>query len=367
VTVELRGVNTHNKGAHLMMIAVAHALRPDFTLTVSPNGSDYERRAELGYRQTLILNQASRASSVIGDIAPRKVREMFGLTARKEITGVLDAAGFAYSDSFSADRARREFGVVSELKKRGAKVVFLPQAFGPFTKPAQREWSGKLLRLADIVYVRDRTSLTHIESLDPTIAARLAPDFTVGLDTSGVRSRLDGAYGAIVPNQKMVSHAGLTESEYVEELTRAGRMFRAHGLKPVVVIHEFNDRRIGARIADALDCEVVEDADPLVLKKVLGAATAAVASRFHAIVSALAGGTPVVAHGWSHKYAELLRDFGVPEWHLKTDSGLEPLVERIIAAEKDGSLARVRERGEEIRSANRRMWDEVRDVLTPRS
>ncbi len=36
-----------------------------------------------------------------------------------------------------------------------------------------------------------------------------------------------------------------------------------------------------------------------------------IASRFHSLVFALSEGVPVLALGWSHKYQELLRPFGL--------------------------------------------------------
>lgn len=363
MTIELRGVNTHNKGAHLMMIAVSRALKGNHKLSVSPNGATYEKRAELGYRQTTILNQAITLSSVAGDAVPRKIRDMFGLTARKDITAVLDAAGFAYSDSFSAERAKREYKVVTSLKKRGARYIMLPQAFGPFTKPEQREWSRRLLLEADIVYARDRVSLGYVQNLDSGIKVELAPDFTVGLDTSAAQAEISGKFAAIVPNQKMLSHAGLSEQSYVDELVEAGYAFTRHGIRPVVIIHEFNDRAIGRRVAEKLECEVFEHDDPIVLKRTLGAASAAVASRFHAIVGALSAATPVLAYGWSHKYEELLADFEAPSWMLHPGRDVTAAVDALLSEQAEQVRERVAAQASSIKQTNARMWADIDSLL----
>ena len=42
-------------------------------------------------------------------------------------------------------------------------------------------------------------------------------------------------------------------------------------------------------------------------------------SRFHALVAALSQGIPVAALGWSHKYAELLGEFGLREFVFRHD------------------------------------------------
>lgn len=363
MTIELRGVNTHNKGAHLMMIAVSRALKATHKLSVSPNGSVYEKRAELGYRQTTILNQAVTFSSMVGDVLPRKVRDMFGLTARKDVTAVLDAAGFAYSDSFSPERAKREYKVVSSLKKRGAKYIMLPQAFGPFTKPQQREWSRRLMLEADLVYARDHASLEHVKRLDSAIKVELAPDFTVGLDTSSAHVEISGDYAAIVPNQKMLSHAGLSEQAYVDELVEAGTRFATHRLRPVVIIHEFNDRSIGRRVAERLDCEVFEHDDPIVLKRALGGAKVAVASRFHAIVGALSAATPVLAYGWSHKYEELLSDFDAPNWMLRPGGDVASAVDTLLDDQAEHTRQKVSAKSSTIKQTNVQMWADIEALL----
>ncbi len=46
-----------------------------------------------------------------------------------------------------------------------------------------------------------------------------------------------------------------------------------------------------------------------------------IGSRFHALVGALCQGVPVIATSWSHKYEELLGEYGVPELLLKPSDG----------------------------------------------
>jgi coenzyme F420 hydrogenase subunit beta len=53
-----------------------------------------------------------------------------------------------------------------------------------------------------------------------------------------------------------------------------------------------------------------------VLRALISRGDALVTSRFHAMISALATTTPVLVVGWSHKYAEVLREFDLEEWVL---------------------------------------------------
>ncbi len=360
--IEVRGVNTHNKGAHLMMLAVAQELTADNQLTMSPNGADFAARSAAGYQQTFVLNQAPGVTRVLGSAIPSGLRRAFGLVADNELTGVLDAAGFAYSDSFSPARAEREARLAVRWSRRGLPHVFLPQAFGPFTKPDQRRWSKSLLNSASLIFARDKVSLAFVQELGISSEVRLAPDFTVGLDVSAVPSQYTAPYAAIVPNEKLVTQGKVSQDAYVSSLIGAANSFDRAGLKPLVVIHEFNDRGIGELVCAATGAELFLHDDPMVLKRVLGDAEVAVASRFHAIVGALALGTPVAAYGWSHKYGELMEDFGFPEWVVSDSASLQDVV-RILVHAGDDTRTSLAHRARLIKDQNAEMWKEVRAAL----
>ncbi|WP_154096191.1 polysaccharide pyruvyl transferase family protein [Microbacterium testaceum] len=363
--IELRGVNTHNKGAHLMMIAVANRLQGRAKLTVSPNGSDFDDRGALGFHQTLLLNQLPAVSGAVGGLIPGSVKDAFGLVASKDVGGVLDAAGFAYSDSFSIQRSKREAKISAAWKKRGVPRVFLPQAFGPFTNPEQAKWTRELLDGAALVYARDRQSLDYVTALGAKTEVRLAPDFTIGLKPGGIPSPLTGEFGAIVPNAKMLSHTKLSLEEYTQFLADGAAEFRAQGLRAVVVVHEHNDRALAKALSERSEVEIFESPDPLVLKRVLSDARIVVASRFHALVSALSSRTPVVALGWSHKYAELLEDFGAGAWMTDGSDAIAARIRRTLTDTE--TAARLDARVPELLAQNERMWTEVESVLGIRS
>lgn len=360
MTIDLRGVNTHNKGAELMMYAVAERLEGIVPVAVSPNGSAYDVRARLGMRQTLLMNQAPLASSIVGSLLPGKLRDAFGVVSEGDVKGVLDAAGFAYSDSFSPLRSKREALIAGRRKKRGVPTVFLPQAFGPFKNGEQRKWSKRLLVGAELVFARDQVSLAYVRALDPTINVQLSPDFTIGLKAP-LSSSFSGDYAALVPNVKMISHTGLRAEVYADSFIAAGQVLRAAGIEPVVVVHEFSDNDLACRIAEQLDCEVYRDENPLVLKGVIGNARVAIASRFHAIVGALSQNTPVLAYGWSHKYKQLLRDYGVERWLFSAEKDIKESVQRLMSDHE--GLAALKAKQPELLAENDRMWAEVIGLL----
>lgn len=332
MTIDIRGANTNNKGAELMLIAAATRLRErGVKVSASPAGTAYDVRARLGLLQTLHIHQSPVAFTQAGNLLPRRLRTTYGLASDRDITGIVDVSGFAYADQFAPTRAEREARRAKAWDGRGLPRVFLPQAFGPFTNAATREASRALLRRARLVFCRDDESLQHVQRLDAAIRAVRAPDFTIGLRaTPPEEYSLPAEFAALVPNTKMVTSGTVPEDEYRRALVEAGRTAAASGLALRVVRHESTDEVFCAALAAELSCDVIRDPDPLVTKGVLGAASLVVGSRFHGIVSALAQGVPCVVMGWSHKYEGLMADFGVPGWLVHDPHALAGAVLKVL-------------------------------------
>lgn len=91
-----------------------------------------------------------------------------------------------------------------------------------------------------------------------------------------------------------------------------------HSVRPGRPASRMNDLPLCQRLAEHVDDVadlVVADATPHVLRALVARCDVLVTSRFHAMVSALATATPVLVVGWSHKYGEVMADFGV-EAHM---------------------------------------------------
>jgi colanic acid/amylovoran biosynthesis protein len=361
MTVDIRGTDEQNKGALLMLEAVCERLGPRTKLSANPFAASWETRARLELRQTLHSFRRPRSFSVAGNFIPKRLTHRYGIVSDDEITGVVDASGFAYSDSFSVKRQQREVLFGRRWKANGVPKVLLPQAFGPFEDATKSIWSREIIEQAALVCVRDRRSLEHVKALAPGVNPILSPDFTIGLsaDPSGVN--LAGGV-ALVPNTKIITHGVMTIEAYVDFFVACGAAAAAAGVgAPVVVLHETGDVDLGKQIAERLDCAALEPGLPRGLKYSLGTASLVVASRYHAIVSGLSQGVPTVIVGWSHKYEELARDFGVPEWvwHGPDDGRADELIARVSASATDELF----EAREALIEKNEMMWGAVTDVL----
>ena len=78
------------------------------------------------------------------------------------------------------------------------------------------------------------------------------------------------------------------------------------------------------------------------LRHLVAHSSVLVTSRFHAMISGLATSTPTVVVGWSHKYKEVLDDFGLSSLGLDSSALSEPskiadIVTNVLASKDEMS------------------------------
>lgn len=362
--VDIRGTNTRNKGAQLMLQAICSRLGGQFDLSLPPAFTDYATRSRLGLRQTLYEPALPRLSSLLGNAVPARIRTDYGLTADREIGGVLDASGFHYTDQFDVALPRREALVGRAWARRGVPKILMPQAFGPFENPETRRWSREALEQASLLFVRDRVSEDYVRQLRISTTTVRSPDFTIGVKPPTIDPVSDQPFLALVPNTKLFTHGRLDRAGYLELLAGFSGAAKVNGLTSVVVVHEETDHDVARELADSIGAPLFSAADPLVLKAALGQAAAAVASRFHAVVGCLSQSVPTLAFGWSHKYRELLDDFGVADRVVTPESDPEAVLTGLLS-DSAGST-RQKDRQQELVDKVELMWEHTIDTLTGR-
>lgn len=361
--IDIRGTTTANQGAQLMFEAIVERLGPHFELSCPTPVIDWDFRSRLGVRQDLQINRFPLASSLLSDLTPRAAKLRYGLVASNDVSGVVDASGFAYSDSFGPQVAETEARYGQLWSRRGVPRILLPQAFGPFNNPRVANATRRIIEQSRLVYVRDRVSEEHLHSLRTNTPTVRCPDFTIGLEPHATAELpTHDAFVAIVPNGKMMSKAGLTAKEYISLLAGFASAAGARGLRPVIVNHESSDLETSRNLATLVGGLLFSSPDPRVLKKVLSGAKLVVASRFHAAVGSLSTGVPTITVGWSHKYEELLNDFGVPQWNYASGGDPDDLIKGVLE-DKEGSLT-LREQKEVLKQKVDEMWRTVQEELT---
>ena len=363
-----------NRGDQLMFSAIAqavHAHLPDAELVVPHKLLDrpeLRRLSDLPFRALADSRKLGRR--VTNGL--KWTLSRLGLCAApvgpSQIDLVLHAPGFRYSDAFPLrrkDSLKKEVAYFRAFSKRGRKVVFLPQAFGPFETDGARQRMGTLYPFADTLYARDTTSLAYLKALFPNAAnISLAPDFTCACRgvMPAAASATGERYGVIVPNVRMVSHTALGETAYLGFLREVAALFREGGLRVVLLNHEGeSDRELIERLKGLIGGPVAcfNDVTGLECKGVIGGAAIVVTSRFHGAVSGLSQGVPTLMTGWSHKYRELAADFGRPDNCLDPANPDTALATVANALRHPSSYAAEAERVASVTARTAAMWEEV--------
>ncbi len=377
--IEVRKAGFRNKGAELMLLAIVARLRvayPDAALTMTPSaphGSEpFAELTALGFYPKASLNRRGIEWGGAAAVIPRRLRRRYGLVLDREVDVVIDAAGFAYSDQWGAESSLELARAARRWRRRGTKVILMPQAFGPYSGRKIRTAILRAVDNADLVMPRDSTSYRHLtEVTGEREYIRQYPDFTNLIDGVVPDSFEAAELGvAIVPNVRMIDKTDATSSgRYVPFMTGCARRLIELGARPYMLVHEgVDDERLAAQISVASGgIPIVKEDDPLRIKGILGASRAVVASRYHALVSALSQGVPAVATGWSHKYTELFEDYGFPEGVLSIDdetARIDAMMERLVDTEASQEItARLLQSSARLKSLSEEMWGAVQSVI----
>jgi len=242
---------------------------------------------------------------------------MYGTVTPEEISIVLDASGFAYSDQWGPGQTKTMAKAAAKYHKQGTPIILMPQAFGPFTKPEIRSNFKDLAKYATFIFPRDSISYGYVtDVVGESKKIIQTPDFTIGVKGDPPQS-FEGDRIAIVPNYRMIDKTSKGEAgKYLPFLASCIRNLLSLGEKPFFLIHEGEpDKKLAERINQEFDfdLEIHREDDPLKLKGIIGTCKGMIGSRFHGLVSALSQGVPALAIGWSHKYEMLFKDFDFAE------------------------------------------------------
>lgn len=308
-----------NKGAELMLRSVIEKAKeryPDGICAITPHSIGGVYAKSIG--EGLAIYQDKK---ILVNVPQRFLNKIFYIKPSK-IDMLLDAGGFQFSDQWislfsrkSNDKAERYYRT---LKNYGVKMVFLPQAFGPFTFPLAIDRIQIVYKYADLIFARDKVSYNHLVKLfGESKKIVLKPDFTNLLKPVIPLTQFmeSNRFVCVIPNKKMITDTGKEiSSQYVPFMQAICQYLIEKGEEVLLLNHEGKgDEEIIYRIQSGLPKEVkiLSDLNALEVKAVIGKAKMLISSRFHGVVSGLSQGVCTFSTGWSHKYEELLADYEV--------------------------------------------------------
>lgn len=366
----IRGAGFQNKGAEAMLRVVQRELairipEVSFHATVTPLEAPYANRSGISpvilygnTRQEIlhlvpIVSMAYKVyiSSRNPDFSKAiktSRKTAFEINAIGHVDGVIDVSGFAYSDSWGTGSLKNTWAWIEYCAAKKKPYIFLPQAWGSFEKKEVSSWAKRICKDANLVFSRDDESSNYLAKLQniPISEVRTLPDIAFRFrGASEVVGRSifrdlglvkDGRpVITLVPNMRVYERtAGTGASNQYVNLLVALTNYCIENLGASVLLVP-NEIRVPSSVGpdDRFLCGIIECCirnpeycytireyyPSETIKAILGQSDLLIASRFHSLVFALSQGVPVLALGWSHKYRELLRSFGLEDFVVEHD------------------------------------------------
>ena len=239
-----------------------------------------------------------------------------------------DASGFKFSDQFFHTHISSELlnKRLVALKRKGTKIIYLPQAFGPFEKVESKEVLSVLNHSATVFMPRDQISYNYLQKSGIVNMRKVKtfPDFT-----SLVKGKIPEQYKhlkdgiCIIPNIQMINKGAISFENYIFLLKQIINKAKKTGRTIYLLNHEGKKDEelcidIKKRISGEL--ELVTNIDALEIKGLISSAYLVISSRYHGVASSLNSCVPCLATSWSHKYKELFDDYNMPDCILPIDN-----------------------------------------------
>jgi len=352
VHIMIIGGGLVSKGAEAMLLVVRDAIKaavPESILYMPlARQVDSEQLKKYGFEIVKQRRQGRVVKAVsFGLVMTRLVRQgRIDVSAAKEkgIANifrvsdiVVDIAGFASSDQWGPLVAFGRWRQYALSKRAGNRIIFMPQSWGPFNNGRIRLFTRAMLRNAEVVCAREKTSYDHlIESgcvkpqkilLSPDLAFQFrASPANRGqsiLHEAGLTDR-NGPIIAITPNMRIFERTPGqgANNAYLSALMDVIKHFlRETSGRIVLIPHEASFRRTNDTELCNMLIQQIQDRERVYMlrgnesaadiKAVIGLSEFLVASRYHSLIAALSMRTPATVIGWSHKYDDVMRELGL--------------------------------------------------------
>lgn len=383
--ITLSGVETNNKGAELMLYAILQEIErkyPDSKVYVGLNsvnqGLDYVHTSlKLREKPVYYARKWFQRPHFYGIAARLHIR--VPATLFQDVYAIrgtdyfIDGSGFAFSDQWNIPQSmiEQKTRLWEANAKVGAKLIFLPQALGPFTKDYSRKQLAVIAKYASIIMPREKQSYQYIKEsgLVDMNKVRRFTDFT-SLVNGVVPSQYEYLKDAVcvIPNLRMIDKGAITMEGYIKLLSSIIKEAKEHGHNVFLLNHEgIGDEKLAYQLQEAVDGEVdvVTGLNALEVKGLISISYFVITSRFHGVASALNSCVPCLATSWSFKYAELFNDYQLSGCILPLDN-INESISMVIKYLDDNQNEKMRKhlknQQPRIQQETRSMWELIWNI-----
>ena len=263
---------------------------------------------------------------------------------------VVDVAGISFADGRGVPITVYNSLMTGIPLLLGVPTVKAAQALGSFNTQPNKLLAQIVLPRLSAICARGARTREHLNSLKLSNVTDVA-DLAFSLEESASLPPLVQAqmpsngepFIVVMPSAVVKGLYEATGANYVEAMATLVQAIRATSQLPVVIVpHSYRVGQSEGRMNDGPVCREVTaacaddsqvigiDADLTAgeLRRIVSLSKVLVTSRFHAMISGLATSTPTVVVGWSHKYREVLDDFGLADFGMDSAELSQP--ERIV-------------------------------------
>ena len=375
--IVLTGVETNNKGAELMLYAILQEVErrhPNAEVYIEPEmnrqGLDYvHTKVKLRYWPKAEFVQKMHLKGIFSRLhLPMKVLRY---TSAVKADYVLDGSGFCFSDQCKMWGRKAEWweSLLNRQYKHGAKIVFLPQAFGPLEEIDTKEAIRVLNKYSTLIMPRERVSYDFLKNSDlmDMEKVKINTDFTSLVDGTFPKLYEHLRNGiCIIPNMKMIEKGNISLDKYIHLLISIIQEGKKSGYPVYLLNHEGKkDEKLAYRCREKIgnDIDVVTGLNALEVKGMISSSFMVVTSRFHGLASALNCGVPSLATSWSHKYKSLFLDYELDDSYILPLDNVEKVivqVKRILGADENEKIRKhINEQVPRIKIQTIEMWNQV--------
>lgn len=377
MNILITGTNTINKGAELMLYATLQEIERKiptakvlFPYSGIPEGINYISTS-LNFQQLPGYTLYKIFKRVKGEGIFRRLHLSYpfftDLYPHSNIDIIFDAGGFQFSDQFWIDKhsVQRWQNFLIKEKKKGTKIVFLPQAFGPFHNKIWCPLIETLGETSTLVIPREDISASYLkENNFPLDKMKIYPDFTSLVEGSFPEKFHQLKNGvAIIPNIQMINTKQITLNTYIEYLHNIILKIQKLNHKVYLLNHEGKrDLELCYAINNRLSQKIpiVNNLNAIEIKGLIASSYLVISSRFHGVASALSSTVPCLATSWSHKYQLLYNEYKQQNCILNindSDASLQK-IELYLSKEYNTSIRNVLSvQKKELDKKSKDMWN----------
>lgn len=373
--IQIDGINTQNKGAELMLIAILERLQtryPGATVFLNPDAP-----LDMGILPTYNLKVVLRIGLKLGRyvngvFGKLKIKQPFNYFkenyASPDVDMILDASGFKFSDQWNRstkwlDSKEKYY---ANAKSKGTKIYFLTQALGPFDTENGKRSMKILSDYSNLIFSRDELSYKYaLDAGADSVKLKESCDFTFevkGAFPSHFEHLRNGI--AMIPNKKMITHAGNESDKYLSLFLKIIRFFENKGERVFLLNHEGKGdfaicNLINSHCENKLD--IVSNVSAKEVKGIIGASKMVISSRFHGVASSLSQAVPCVATSWNHKYEMLFKGFNQSNCILNANAEVDSNIAIVkdVYGDRDNVKATLKSMKPSLLKQIDGMWDMI--------